>query len=159
MKLYELTSSYQQVLEIAEQLDAETLTDTLDAIEDAIETKVENTAFVIKSLEANTKIIDDEIKRLQAMKGAQQNNIKSLKLYIQDAMEQVGLDKVQGELIKVAIQNNPASVEILDETKIDKKYFVEQEPVLKKQLLLASLKHGEEIEGAKLTQTRSIRIR
>lgn len=159
MKLYELTSSYQQVLEIAEQLDAETLKDTLDAIEDAIETKVENTAFVIKSLEANTKVIDEEIKRLQAMKGTQQNNIKSLKLYVQDAMEQVGLDKIQGELIKVAIQNNPASVEILDETKIDKKYFVEQAPVLKKQLLLTSLKHGEEIEGVKLTQTRSIRIR
>ena len=93
MKLYELTSNYQQVLEIAEQLDAETLTDTLDSIEDAIETKVENTAFVIKSLEANAKIIDDEIKRLQAMKQTQQNNVRSLKEYIQGAMEQVGMNK------------------------------------------------------------------
>lgn len=159
MKLYELTSSYQQLLEIAEQLDAETLKDTLDAIEDAIETKVENTAFVIKSLEANTKIIDEEIKRLQAMKGAQQNNIKSLKLYIQDAMEQVGLDKVQGELIKVAIQNNPQSVEVLNENVIPKNYFVEQKPKLDKRAILADLKSGAQVEGVEIKQTRSLRIR
>lgn len=159
MKLYELTSSYQQVLEIAEQLDAETLKDTLDAIEDAIETKVENTAFVIKSLEANAKIIDEEIKRLQAMKGTQQNNIKSLKLYVQNAMEQVGLEKVQGELIKVAIQNNPASLEVLDESVIPKDFFIEQPAKLDKTALKDLLKSGEEVEGARLNRTRSIRIR
>ena len=120
MKLYELTSSYQQVLEIAEQLDAETLKDTLDSINDAVEQKVENTAFVVKQLEANISVIDEEIKRLQAMKGTQTNNIKSLKLYLQESMEKVGLDKVQGKLIKIAIQNNPKSVEVLNENVIPK---------------------------------------
>lgn len=159
MKLYELTSSYQQVLEIAEQLDAETLKDTLDAIEDAIETKVENTAFVIKSLEANAKIIDEEIKRLQAMKGTQTNNIKSLKLYLQESMEKVGLDKVQGKLIKIAIQNNPKSVEVLNENVIPKNYFVEQKPKLDKKTILADLKSGAQVEGVEIKQTRSLRIR
>lgn len=49
--LYELTENYQHVLDLAEQLDAEVLKDTLDSIDEAIEVKVENTAKVIKELE------------------------------------------------------------------------------------------------------------
>ena len=159
MKLFELTQSYQQVLEIAEQLDAETLKDTLDSINDAVEQKVENTAFVVKQLEANVSVIDEEIKRLQAMKGTQTNNIKSLKLYLQESMEKVGLDKVQGKLIKIAIQNNPQSVEVLNENVIPKNYFVEQKPKLDKKALLADLKGGAQVEGVEIKQSRSLRIR
>lgn len=159
MKLFELTQSYQQVLEIAEQLDAETLKDTLDSINDAVEQKVENTAFVVKQLEANVSVIDEEIKRLQAMKGTQMNNIKSLKLYLQESMEKVGLDKVQGKLIKIAIQNNPQSVEVLNENVIPKNYFVEQKPKLDKKALLTDLKGGAQVEGVEIKQSRSLRIR
>ena len=159
MKLFELTQSYQQVLEIAEQLDAETLKDTLDSINDAVEQKVENTAFVVKQLEANVSVIDEEIKRLQAMKGTQTNNIKSLKLYLQESMEKVGLDKVQGKLIKIAIQNNPQSVEVLNENVIPKNYFVEQKPKLDKKALLTDLKGGVQVEGVEIKQSRSLRIR
>lgn len=158
MKLYELTSSYQQVLEIAEQLDAETLKDTLDAINDAVEKKVENTAFVIKSLEGNISVIDEEIKRLQAMKSTQQNNLNSLKLYIQDAMEQVGIEKVQGELIKVAIQNNPPSVRLEDGFNNDT-YLIAVPPKVDRKAILADLKQGKVIDGAEVIQGRSLRIR
>lgn len=158
MKLYELTSSYQQVLEIAEQLDAETLKDTLDAIEDAIETKVENTAFVIKSLEGNINLIDDEIKRLQAMKQTQQNNVRSLKEYIQDAMEQVGINRIQGKLIKIAIQNNPPSVRLAEDFN-DDRYLIELAPKIDKRAILDDLKQGKEIQGAKIVQGKSLRIR
>ena len=141
MNLYKLTQNYQNVLEIAEQLDAETLKDTLDSIDEAINDKVENTAYVVKQLDANVAAIDTEIKRLQAMKSAQSNNAKNLKLYIQESMEKVGLDKVQGKLIKVAIQNNPASVVVTDEKKLAK-YFVEQPPQLNKTILKEDLKSG-----------------
>lgn len=159
MNLFELTQNYQNVLEIAEQLDAETLKDTLDSINEAIDVKVENTAYVIKTLEANVDAYASEIKRMQAAKSAMENNIKNLKLYIQESMEKVGLDRVEGKLIKVAIQNNKQSVNVLDEKKIPLDYFTEQEPKLDKATLLESLKEGKEIEGAEINQTRSIRIR
>lgn len=158
MNLYELTENYQQVLEIAEQLDAEALKDTLDAIDEAINIKVENTAYVIKQLDANVAAIDTEIKRLQAMKSAQSNNAKNLKLYIQESMEKVGLDKVQGKLIKVAIQNNPQSVRVDNEEAL-KEYMVEQPKKLDKRSLLEDLKQGVEVYGAELQQTRSLRIK
>lgn len=158
MNLFELTSNYQRVLEVAEQLDSETLKDTLDSINEAIDVKVENTAYVIKTLEANVSVIDVEIKRLQSMKSAQSNNVKNLKLYIQQAMEQTGLDKVEGKLIKVAIQNNPPSVNILDESKLAG-YLVEQPAKLDKKSILKALKGGIPMQGAELQQTRSIRIK
>lgn len=158
MKLFELTQSYQQVLEIAEQLDAETLKDTLDSINDAVEQKVENTAFVVKQLEANVSVIDEEIKRLQAMKSTQTNNIKNLKMYLQESMEKVGLDKVQGDLIKVAIQNNPPSVR-LDEGFNNNEYLIEVAPKIDKKAILSDLKQGKTIQGAEIVQGRSIRIR
>ena len=158
MNLFQLTQNYQNVLEIAEQLDAETLKDTLDSIDDAINVKIENTAYVVKQLDANVAAIDTEIKRLQAMKSAQSNNAKNLKLYIQESMEKVGLDKVQGNLIKVAIQNNPASVRVDNEEAL-KEYMVEQPKKLDKRSLLEDLKQGVEVYGAELQQTRSLRIK
>jgi len=158
MNLYKLTQNYQNVVEIAEQLDAETLKDTLDSIDEAINVKVENTAYVIKTLEANVAAIDTEIKRLQAMKSAQTNNVKNLKLYIQESMEKVGLDNVQGKLIKVAIQNNPQSVRVDNEEAL-KEYMVEQPKKLDKRSLLEDLKQGVEVYGAELQQTRSLRIK
>lgn len=158
MNLYKLTQNYQNVLDIAEQLDAETLKDTLDSIDEAINIKVENTAYVVKQLDANVATIDTEIKRLQAMKSAQSNNAKNLKFYIQESMEKVGLDKVQGKTIKVAIQNNPQSVRVENEEAL-KEYLVEQAPKLDKKALLNDLKNGVEVHGAELQQTRSIRIR
>lgn len=158
MNLYKLTQNYQNVLEIAEQLDAETLKDTLDSIDEAINVKVENTAYVIKTLEANIAVIAIEEKRLAAMKSAQMNNVKSLKTYIQDSMELVGLDKVQGKTIKVSVQNNPQSVHVSNEEALTT-YLVEQSPKLDKKSLLADLKSGMDIDGAELQQTRSIRIK
>lgn len=158
MNLFELTQNWNEVVEIAEQLNPETLKDTLDSINEAIDVKVENTAYVIKTLEANVAAIALEEKRLAAMKSSQMNNIKNLKLYIQESMEKVGLDKVQGKTIKVAIQNNPQSVRVEDEEAL-KEYLVEQAPKLDRKALLNDLKNGVEVHGAELQQTRSIRIR
>ncbi|SDQ53776.1 siphovirus Gp157 family protein [Carnobacterium viridans] len=158
MNLYKLTQNYQNVLEIAEQLDAETLKDTLDSIDEAINDKVENTAYVIKQLGANVDAYASEIKRMQAAKSAMENNAKNLKLYIQESMEKVGLDKVQGKLIKVAIQKNQPSVVVTDEKKLSK-YFIEQPPQLNKTILKEDLNNGVKVDGAELQSTRSIRIR
>lgn len=158
MRLYELSQQWESVLEMAEQLEPEALKDTLDSIEEAINDKVENTAYVVKQLDANVAAIDTEIKRLQTMKSAQTNNAKNLKLYIQESMEKVGLDKVQGNLIKVAIQNNPPSLLVKDEQSLDG-YLVEQPPTLDKKSIIKHLKEGIEVVGAELQQTRSIRIR
>ena len=157
MNLYNLTTNYLHVLELAENGDD--LTDTLEALEDAIEDKAENTAKVIKQLEANADMLATEIKRLSERKTTAENNAKRLKVYLQEQLEKVGTDKIKGEIFTVAIQNNPQSVDVLDESKIPAAYFIEQAPKLDRKELLAHLKAGEKIPGATVKQTRSLRIR
>ncbi|UNM90650.1 siphovirus Gp157 family protein (plasmid) [Vagococcus sp. CY52-2] len=88
-----------------------------------------------------------------------ENNIKRIKERLQYDLENNELDKIEGKTFKVSVQNNPVSVKIVDEKMIPKGYFVEQEPKLNKKELLEDMKRGEEIFGAELQQTRSIRIR
>ena len=157
MNLYTLTDNYLRVLELAENGDD--LTDTLEALEDAIEDKAENTAKVIKQLEANASMLDNEINRLTERKKASDNNAKRLKVYLQEQLEKVGTDKIKGEIFTVAIKNNPQSVDVLDETKIPAAYFIEQAPKLDRKELLEQLKAGETIPGVTVKQSRSLRIR
>ncbi|EAE4827027.1 hypothetical protein E1V51_13435, partial [Listeria monocytogenes] len=62
--LYSIQDKYQQLLNLAEQLDPELLKDTLESIDDELETKAENVAFVIKELEGQSLILEKETKRL-----------------------------------------------------------------------------------------------
>lgn len=144
---------------MAEHLDEDTLKDTLESIAEPLNTKVENTAYVIKSLENNIDSIDSEIKRLTAMKSTQRNNITRLKTYIQESMETIGEDKIKGELITVSIQNNPQSVNVINDKLISDSFYIEQPKKLDKRSLLQELKNGTVIAGAELQQTRSLRIK
>ena len=158
MNLYELTENYIQVLELAESSEFD-LTDTMESIEEAIELKAENTAKVIKQLEANAEMLANEAKRLSERKSAIESNARNLKRYLQEQLEKCGKTKIKGEIFTVAIQNNPQSVEVLDETKIPLEFFVEQAPKLDKKTLLQHLKNEEQIPGAALKQSQSLRIR
>ena len=157
MNLYELTQNYLQVLEIAENGDD--LADTLEALEDAIEVKAENTAKVIKQLEANAEMLANESRRLSERKSAIENNVRNLKSYLQDQLDKCGKTKIKGEIFTVAIQNNPQSVDVLDESLIPSTYFIQQAPKLDRKELLTHLKAGEEIAGVTIKQTKSLRIR
>ena len=78
---------------------------------------------------------------------------------MQEQLEKCGKTKIKGEIFTVAIQKNPASVDVLDETEIPKEFFVEQAPKLDKKTLLQHLKNAEQIPGAELRQSQSLRIR
>ncbi|EEO0673688.1 siphovirus Gp157 family protein [Listeria monocytogenes] len=157
MKLYELTESYQNVLDIAEQLEAETLKDTLDAITESIEVKAENTAKVIKTVNAEIEALDTEIKRMSSRKSTLKNNVESMKRYLKEELEKVGLDKVKGQHLTIRIQSNPQGVLVEDESKLGA-YLVEQPKKLDRKAILADLKDGKEIDGAEIQQGRSLRI-
>lgn len=70
LRLYELTRQYEQLLGLAEEEEIATqvLEDTLEALEETIYLKVENTAKVIKNLEAELIGFQTEIRRLTKRK-------------------------------------------------------------------------------------------
>lgn len=158
--LFDLTQNYKQIYDlISEGEEAEVYLDTLESIDDAIEEKADGYAGVIRQLKSDNDGLTNEIKRLLDRKKANENGINRLKENLQLMMQQTGKTKFKTNLNTFGIQKNPASLNILDEKKIPKKYFIEQEPKLNSQILKKEIKDGIEIEGAELVQTESLRIR
>ena len=158
--IYELSENYRQVFDaIANGEDDQVYLDTLEAINDSIEDKADNYMRVIKNSEADIEALDKEIKRLQEKKKVLSNGVKRMKESLQEAMERTNKLAFKTTLFSYAIQNNAPSLDNLDIDKIPKKYFVDQEPKLDKKSLLNDLKEGQEINGATMKQTKSLRVR
>jgi len=141
-----------------EELD-QSYIDTLESIDEALEVKADNYIKVIKSLESDNEAIDEEIKRLRQRKTTYDTHIKRMKESLQNMMEETGKTKFKTALNSYNIQNNPPSLNIVDEKLIPKDYWVSQAPKLNKKDALAELKEGKEIPGVEVKQTRSLRVR
>lgn len=158
MKLYQLTDNYLRVQELLEENKTEAVEDTLDALTDGFHDKAENIVKIIKSLAADAEMAGKEAKRLLKRKQALENNVQKLKTYLQTEMERMEIRKINSTLFTIQIQKNPASVEIVDEALL-KPFFLLQEPKIDKKRIAEILKSGEEVEGARLVESESIRIR
>jgi predicted nuclease with TOPRIM domain len=157
-KLYELTQNYVSLMEMAEEMDAITLQDTLESIEEEIHDKAENIAKLVKNINADVDALKSEEKRLADRRKSLENKVTHLKEYLQNQLEVAGLDKVKRPTLTVSIQNNPPSVKVIDE-KLLSDYMIPVEPRLDKKAILTALKEGMEVSGAELVQGRSVRIR
>ncbi|MBC2111884.1 siphovirus Gp157 family protein [Listeria innocua] len=158
MKLYQLTDNYLRVQELLEENKTEAVEDTLDALADGFHDKAENIVKIIKSLAADAEMAGKEAKRLLKRKQALENNVQKLKTYLQTEMERMEIRKINSTLFTIQIQKNPASVEIVDEALL-KPFFLLQEPKIDKKRIAEILKSGEEVKGARLVESESIRIR
>lgn len=156
--LYSIQGKYQQLLNLAEQLDPELLKDTLESIDDELETKAENVAFVIKELEGQSLVLETETKRLAERKNTINNNVKRLKQSLFDAMITAKKQKIKTNLFTLDIRKNPHSVLVEDESKLIN-YLVEQPKKLDKTKLKDDLKKGIDVPGAVLVQTERLQIK
>ncbi|EQA3617518.1 siphovirus Gp157 family protein [Listeria monocytogenes] len=158
MKLYELTDNYLRLQELLEENKTEAVMDTLDAITDGFHDKAENIAKIIKSIAADAEMAGTEAKRLLKRKQALENNVQKLKIYLQTEMERMEIRKINSTLFTIQIQKNPVSVEIVDDSLLQA-FFLLQEPKIDKKRIAEILKSGEEVKGARLVESESIRIR
>ena len=165
MKLYELTQNYRNLESLLdnlgeqEGLTVEMIHGALGQVEDDINTKIENTCKVIKEIEADSIGIDEEIKRLSALKKQKENAVKKLKEYVEFEMNGIGLTKVEGKLFKISFRKSKV-VKVLDETKIPKEFIkVKTTESISKTDLAKALKNGEIIEGAELVENKSLQIK
>ena len=159
MRLYDLTEQYQDILDLLrDEPDSEELQAMLEGLEGAIEEKVENIVKVAKTLEYEAKAVGEEIKRLQERKTSIENNRKRLLENAQDLLDRAGLQKLQGQLFTVWIQNSPPSVNVLDEKLIPERFY-KFTPSLQKKEVIEAIKNGEEVPGVEIVQGRGLRVR
>jgi hypothetical protein len=159
MKLYEYTQDYLHLLEISEELDQDVLIDTLDSIVESVEEKAENIAKMIRTFEAEVKVIKAEEERLAAKRKTHENKVIYLKKYLFEQLEAMGIQKIKRPLFTISIQNNPPSVDVINPDEIPSHLWNHPEPVLDKKRILSLLKAGDEIPGAAMRTSRGLRIR
>ena len=158
--LYDVVADIKELQEMATELelDAQTISDTLEMLNMEFEDKADNCAKAIRYLEGIVKALEVEIKRLQERKTIITNNIIRIKKSLEKAMCDTGNKKFKTLLFSYNVQKNAPSLDILDETKIPKKYYVKQDPVLDKKSLLVDAK-VKNVKGVSVKQTESLRIR
>lgn len=158
MNLYELSSDLIALNDIESVEDLEVIR---EIIKQEIQNKSTGIVAVVRNLESNIAAIDTEIKRLQELKRLKQNNITRLKEYTKECMNIQGIKKLETSLGNISIRKTPASIKILDETKIPLEYLnVKQVTSIDKKTLLDDLKDGLILEGiAELSQGTSLTIK
>lgn len=160
MKLYEITGEILYLLTMAEdlELDQKMIRDTMEGLDFEFEEKAEAYAKIIKTMEMDITGLDTEIQRMTKKKATIKNNIDRLKRSLEGAMIATGKRKFKTALFGFSIQKNPPSLNVLDESKIPEKFWIEQQPKLDKKAALAYVKENE-VDWAELSQTESLRIR
>ena len=88
-----------------------------------------------------------------------ENRSKGLKDYLQSNLETVGLKKLKGKLFSFNIQENQASLHIVDVDKIPINFWVVPPQVLDNESIKEALKTGLNVDGAELKVSESLRIR
>lgn len=156
--LYDLTNQYRNLLELAEEVDATTFHDTLEALQDSINDKAENISFVLQEIKGHIEILRNEEKRLKERRMTLEKRYDHLKYYLQNEMEGLGIDKVKSAHFNISLRTNPPKLSVLDEETIPDSYFITKRQ-LDKKTLKDAIKNGEEIEGVSLVQERGLSIK
>jgi hypothetical protein len=163
IKLYELTAQYQELLDLIEsgEIEEDVGKDTLEAINDAIETKVVNIAKVIKHLEYDTMIVKVEKDRMAIKQKSIERNRDNLKNYLYEQLLLIKDNKVKTPTITVSLKKNPPAVEVDDVNLIPNEYFIviPEDKKLDKDSVKKAIKDGEEVPGARLVQGMSVNIK
>lgn len=137
----------------------EELENLLSITQDQLKTKATDYASVIRSLEYDNQIIDQEIKRLQNIKRVRTNTIENLKLRLSNAMEQFEIDEIKTPTTKINFRPS-TSLQINNQDEIPAEYkTLVTDMKVDKNKIKKDLKSGKEVKGAELIENRSIQIK
>ncbi|NCD42875.1 MAG: siphovirus Gp157 family protein [Bacteroidia bacterium] len=153
---------YQNIWNLVENedIDLDNLEMALKTIEDSLESKAEGIAKIIKSIESDAAVLKEEETRLASRRKALENKKENIKSYLKEQLSLAGIDKVKTPLMTIALQNNPPSVNVIEEDKIPKQYKVKTVSIsLARREMLEALKAGAVIPGVEIKQDKSLRIR
>lgn len=113
--MYDLTADYMAVLDMATNpdIDPQAIADTLESIAAEIEVKAENTAIILKELEAEATKIKAEEQRLKDRRTIIENNAKNIKQRLFDAMKTTGKEKFKTILFSFSIAKNGGKIPVI----------------------------------------------
>lgn len=159
MNLFELNQAYKD-LETRDDLEIEVLADTLEAIADEREVKLDNVATWIEKNKMQIDWVTEKVKALQAKKASLTNLNKHLQSYMTQSLDDAGIKELQTENHILKPRNYKASVVVdsLDDLPEEFKQ-IKTEVTADKKELYKVLKDNQEIPGAHLKPNRGTVIK
>lgn len=158
MRLFDLTVDYRRLVDLAEECD-EDFTEALDAIEGDLDDKVENTAAVVRELEAQSKAVKDEADRMAARAKSLANRAKGVKAWLQQCMDAAGKPKCKGPRFTVSVKDGPEGVVIDDETAVPDDFTKVVRQIDKAAVKRVWSEDGECVPGTHIARKRVLSIR
>lgn len=164
MKLYELSTNYNTLVDILERATdedpKEAVRDTLDMIHEEIEYKAENIAKIIAQYTAEQKAIESEIERLSKKNEQISRNKERLKSYLEESLIRCNMEKFKTPLFSFLIRNNPPAVAINDLCLVPQEFIIKKETLsVDKKAIAEKLKRNEIVKGCHLTYSKTLVIK
>lgn len=145
--LYELTGKYQQLLQIADDVDPRVFKDTLDSIKDSIDVKAINYAKVDRQLGADITEFKNEINRMTQRLNSMINNRKRLRENLLYNMQSVGKTKIKDRLFTINVQKSRQLLDY-DTNRIPKELLIKKETYTPdKDKIQQMLDEGQDVDG------------
>jgi len=145
----------------SEDLPAEVIADTLEALTGSFEDKAVAVAKFVLSLEANAKAVAAVAKAQTERAARIEKRAASIKAYLLFHMQATQLRRIESPELTLRVHANPAAVVVTDEHAIPEQYWRQPDPppkVIDKKAIKAAIDAGERVEGAYVNQREHLRI-
>lgn len=167
MHLYELTGELKALQDqlygmAPEPLPTDEILRRLDQFGAQFEYKAEQIARMVRNLQGDAEMLDKEIEHLHSRKVALENRSKTLCNYLLQNMTSLQIRKVKGDILNIAVRDNPPSVAIANLMDIPVE-FTRIEPehrMADKTKIMAHFKEtGEIVPGSTIEYSQRIEIK
>lgn len=159
MNLYEMATNYRDLTN-RDDLDPDTVVDTLDALTDSMNVKIDNIASWIDENQADIEFAKKRIKDLQAEKKRLDGLNNRLNGYLADTLDQAGIKKLTTDQHIVSVRNYRASTVVSEPDKLTADFVKEvHEYQPDKTAIYKALSAGKNVPGAHLEPNRKAVIK
>lgn len=161
LSLFAIMQEHLQLLDQIADADGEITPEVDAALQlngEQMQAKCTSVAYMIKTVEYNTDILDKEIARLQVLKDKAAKAKEFLKQRLCEAMQLYGIERLDGGNIKLFFRKSEA-VEVTNQAEIPEQFLEWKDPVVSKTKIKEALKAGEEVPGAHLVTRQNLQIK
>ncbi|MCX8016493.1 MAG: siphovirus Gp157 family protein [Rhodocyclaceae bacterium] len=162
--LYELAAEYRQAMQTLAEMDLpeEVVRDTLEGLHGDLHAKATNVAACVRNLEATAQVIRQAEEQMAARRKAIEARAERIRQYLLDNLRACGIQRIESPWFVIALRDNPPSVDVFDEAQLPPEFIVcppPPDPKPDKRAILAALKAGQAVPGARMVRGQRVEIK
>jgi hypothetical protein len=165
--LYSLSDKHRSLEALADsdELPAEVIRDTLDALEGEIQEKSVSVAHFIRNAESTADAIEEAAQQMLKRAERLRNRAQSVTDYLLFHLQATGITKIESPFFTLSLRNNPPTVVIDSEADVPEQYKVQPPtpptPPMRpdKKAIADAFKAGHEVPGCHVETRQRLEIK